>query len=391
MYIFFYCYNIYTATPSFIEAPVDTEVKLGESLSLPCKTQGRPKTRIIWEKVDIDIVPPTESSENDLQEKLMSKTKILSFRSKRAENKNTNTTNVVIPTDFQPSQLIYTNSFKQTSKRKRNVNDDIDNEDDDDGDDGNHDDDDDDDGSNNSSSSNINNGVNKHLFDDFSAAAAATTPFIETQPKLKINANGDLLIDAITENDEGWYACAGLNEAGSIVKRVFVHVLGSEEIENSFKPLESSGSRFNTGQNLIITSVTPTSSYSLKISWDISDKSIQLPSTKLTLNYRAITDSDFKIATPIIDGGGGGGGSSDKEYELKDLKPYMEYEIFISVPMGLGGFISNIRKGKTLDGPPSAPPSDVRVGVINNTAAYVRWSPPPLNMLNGELTGYKVI
>lgn len=43
-----------------------------------------------------------------------------------------------------------------------------------------------------------------------------------------------------------------------------------------------------------------------------------------------------------------------------------------------------------MDGPPTAPPTDVRVGVINNTAAYVRWSPPPSNMLNGELTGYKV-
>lgn len=46
--------------------------------------------------------------------------------------------------------------------------------------------------------------------------------------------------------------------------------------------------------------------------------------------------------------------------------------------------------GKTLDGPPSGPPTDIRVGVINNTAAFVRWSPPSPAMLNGELTGYKV-
>lgn len=43
-----------------------------------------------------------------------------------------------------------------------------------------------------------------------------------------------------------------------------------------------------------------------------------------------------------------------------------------------------------MDGPPSSPPTDIRVGVINNTAAFVRWSPPPIAMLNGELTGYKV-
>lgn len=352
-----------SATPSFIEAPVDTEVKLGESLTLPCKTQGRPKTRIIWEKVNIDGVPPTvESSENDSQENFLSKTKILSLRSKRADNKNI-TTNV---TDLQPTSSI----LKRL--HERSINDDINNDDEDDNDD---------DGDSNSNSSN--DDINEHSLDDFSAA---TTPFIETQPKLKINANGDLIIDVTTQKDEGWYACAGLNEAGSIVKHVFVHVLGTEEIENSFKPLETSGSRFNTGQNLIITSVTPTSSYSLKITWDISDKSIQLPDIKLAINYRPITDSDFKIATP-----NSGGSSNNKEYELKELKPFMEYEVFISVPMGLEGFISNIRKGKTLDGPPSAPPSDVRVGVINNTSAYVRWSPPPSNMLNGELTGYKVI
>lgn len=179
---------------------------------------------------------------------------------------------------------------------------------------------------------------------------------------------------------QGWYACAGLNEAGSIVKRVFVHVLGAAETENSFKPYEPSGSRFASGQNLIITYVTATSSYSLKISWEISD-SLQLAGTSLALHYRPVLNGDFKIASTIV---------SNKDFELKDLKPYTDYEVFASVPLGLGGLVSNIRKGKTLDGPPSAPPSDVRVGVINNTAAYVRWSPPPANMLNGELTGYKV-
>lgn len=79
-----------------------------------------------------------------------------------------------------------------------------------------------------------------------------------------------------------------------------------------------------------------------------------------------------------------------KEYTLTELKPHTEYEIFITAPQGLGGSVSNIRKGKTMDGPPTAPPTDVRVGVINNTAAYVRWSPPPSHLLNGELTGYKV-
>lgn len=91
---------------------------------------------------------------------------------------------------------------------------------------------------------------------------------------------------------------------------------------------------------------------------------------------------EFQTTTAMID---------SKEYTISDLKAHTEYEVFASVPHGLSGSVSNIRKAKTLDGPPTSPPTDVRVGVINNTAAYVRWSPPPLNSLNGDLTGYKVI
>lgn len=40
---------------------------------------------------------------------------------------------------------------------------------------------------------------------------------------------------------------------------------------------------------------------------------------------------------------------------------------------------------------PSGPPVDVRVGLINSTAAYVRWQPPATHELNGDLVGYKVI
>lgn len=162
-------------------------MKLGESLSLPCKTQGRPKTRIVWEKIDFDVVIPTESNENDSQEKFISKTKILSFRSKRDENKSKNITtiiNVVNRTNFD------NNSFKQTSKRihRRSVNDNA-------NDDSHNDDNDveDDDDSDNSSSN-----------DDVSNIdlLAATTPFVESQPKLKVNANGDLLIGTVTQKNE---------------------------------------------------------------------------------------------------------------------------------------------------------------------------------------------
>lgn len=135
---------------------------------------------------------------------------------------------------------------------------------------------------------------------------------------------------------------------------------------------------WNGDQHIIITSLTASSARSLDVSWDISPG---LSVTSLTLHYRIVGEKQFMVATTMIE---------SKRFRLNDLNPYTEYEIFATVPQGLNGIISNMRIAKTQDGPPSAPPSDVRVGVINNTAAFVRWQPPPIHLMNGELIGYKV-
>lgn len=165
------------------------------------------------------------------------------------------------------------------------------------------------------------------------------------------------------------------------MKRVYVRVVGgvadaSEFIPQTPEPLGNN--RWGSDQYIIINSIASTSLNALDVSWDTTDG---IPSTTLTLHYRPLGAKDFQTTTAMID---------TKEYTITDLKAHTEYEIFATVPHGLSGSVSNIRKGKTMDGPPTAPPTDVRVGVINNTAAYVRWQPPPTDMLNGKLTGYKV-
>lgn len=39
---------------------------------------------------------------------------------------------------------------------------------------------------------------------------------------------------------------------------------------------------------------------------------------------------------------------------------------------------------------PSAPPDNVKTGMLNLTAGWVRWSPPPPQHHNGILLGYKI-
>lgn len=180
---------------------------------------------------------------------------------------------------------------------------------------------------------------------------------------------------------QGWYACAGLNEAGSTVKRIYVRVVGASLDASEFTPQTPEplgNNRWGSDQTIIINSIATTSANALDVSWDTTDG---IPSTTLTLHYRPLGGHDFQTTTAMIDA---------KEFMITELRAHTEYEVFATVPHGLSGSVSNIRRGKTMDGPPTAPPTDVRVGVINNTAAYVRWSPPPTDMLNGELTGYKV-
>lgn len=100
-------------------------------------------------------------------------TKILSFRPKRATPMNST---------IEPyTSDEYRVSSKQMSRRS--VDDDSVSDDDDN-------DDDDDDRDDNAAENSI---------DDLSTA---TTPFVELQPKLKVNTNGDLIFEAISQRDE---------------------------------------------------------------------------------------------------------------------------------------------------------------------------------------------
>lgn len=137
---------------------------------------------------------------------------------------------------------------------------------------------------------------------------------------------------------QGWYACAGLNEAGSTVKRIFIRVInstGGRDNENVPMLFDTIGSndRFSNEQNILINSVLATSPNALDITWETNDG---IPATTLTLHYRTVGGNEFQTATAMIDA---------KEYTINDLKAHTEYEVFASVPHGLSGSISNIRKG----------------------------------------------
>lgn len=90
-------FNTFSASPSFIEAPSDVDVTLGGAVKLPCRAQGRPTPRIIWDRIGGSTVSQlhhhhhhqmsgkiTQYLEKETQEDLLAKAKIMSLRSKRS-------------------------------------------------------------------------------------------------------------------------------------------------------------------------------------------------------------------------------------------------------------------------------------------------------------------
>lgn len=426
------------ATPTFIEAPSDVEIAEGKMIQLPCRAQGRPKARIIWDRIGSMLLNQNQQlqelrssdsngesrglNDDDMHEEMLAKAKIMSLRSKRAKNddemskrskrlaafdnhinvdrvpdlyivdgddedvddtveeyigrdKRNEVANNLIRSEFQQimrdqNQNTYDLNFRHRKRRDTNAVE-VESEDEVDGiDDG------------------INNGVDGGTIEVNTNPANNipilffSTPTPPEATRLEVSENGELILRDVSKRDQGWYACAALNEAGSTVKRVFVRVVngqtGADDNENIPTDLSAASDRFTNEQNIIINSILATAANSLDVTWETNDG---IPATTLTLHYRILGTNEFQTKEAMIDA---------KEHTIGDLRAHTEYEMFASVPHGLSGSVSNIRKGKTLDGPPSWPPTDVRVGVINNTAAYVRWSSPPSDMLNGVLTGYKV-
>lgn len=464
------------AVPSFIEAPLDVEIAEGDSFRLPCRAQGRPKVRIVWDRLGpqllqqqfmhtqqqqllVDGVGGSATGdevspylEEESQEEMLAKAKIMSLRTKRQPN-DTNADDVasatvlsrrrrqtliersetdvlqipdlfvqneernrnkrdqamdLVVSEFRQimrdvNQATFDTNFRRRKRRRRDTNsaagqlsgssnnEYVGDDDDEDADVDDDEDADDDDAETGSNAADEDAGGGVGGGPEISEATPIlffSTPSPAHPARLTVSDAGELILNDVKVRDQGWYACAGLNEAGSTIKRVFVRVLSGSKTsldaldslppQSSLEPMSSI--RWTSAQNLAITGVHQAGAYALEVGWVTTDG---VPSTQLTLHYRPVgsVQQPFRTTTAMIDA---------RKFIIDELRPHTEYEVFATVPHGLSGSVSNIRRGRTLDGPPTAPPTDVRVGVINITAAYVRWSPPPAEQLNGELTGYKI-
>ncbi|GMT06094.1 hypothetical protein PENTCL1PPCAC_28268, partial [Pristionchus entomophagus] len=77
---------------------------------------------------------------------------------------------------------------------------------------------------------------------------------------------------------------------------------------------------------------------------------------------------------------------------VNGLLPFTNYEFFV-IPYsgGLQGVPSNSMDSLTAEAPPSLPPQDVLVRMLNLTTLRISWKPPTADGLNGILKGFQII
>ncbi|XP_056647981.1 roundabout homolog 2-like [Diorhabda sublineata] len=126
----------------------------------------------------------------------------------------------------------------------------------------------------------------------------------------------------------------------------------------------------------------PQSSSSVKLIWNFSDNDYV---EGHYIRFRELSGGshNYNILT-VLD-------VDAKSYVVTNLKKFTKYEFFISpFYKSVEGQPSNSRIAQTLEDVPSAPPDSITAGVFNETAGWVRWSPPPPQHCNGIITGYKI-
>lgn len=111
----FLCFVIVSvAVPTFVEAPADVTAKEGDTVKMPCRAQGRPRVRVVWDRVGRFTHEEPKisfSTRNDL----LSKTKLSPLRTKRNGNNETATATTTTTT-------ISANEENHESRTKREIN-----------------------------------------------------------------------------------------------------------------------------------------------------------------------------------------------------------------------------------------------------------------------------
>ncbi|KAK9877171.1 hypothetical protein WA026_016919 [Henosepilachna vigintioctopunctata] len=148
------------------------------------------------------------------------------------------------------------------------------------------------------------------------------------------------------------------------------------------------GSKLDMARTVLSTKIVdlidakPQTSDSVRLSWTLNSPDYV---EGLYIRFRELSGGphNYNVLT-VLD-------AISKHYTVTNLKKFTKYEFFISpFYKSVEGQPSNSRIAQTLEDVPSAPPDSITAGVFNETAGWVKWSPPPPQHHNGVISGYKI-
>nr|CAD7201378.1 unnamed protein product [Timema douglasi] len=186
-----------------------------------------------------------------------------------------------------------------------------------------------------------------------------------------------------------------------------VKTLGTDHRSVPQYELDEARVRLST-KVLTLKQVQPLSSTSVRLIWDILNGEEYVEGLYIRFRDLSGGSQNYNMVTVLHAGA--------TSYVVTNLRKYTKYEFFL-VPFykSVEGQPSNSQNVQTAEDAvelnttsalanyateaggnpcnkviPSAPPGNVQVGMINATAAYVRWSPPSPQHHNGVILGYKI-
>ncbi|XP_055600686.1 protein sax-3-like isoform X2 [Uranotaenia lowii] len=139
------------------------------------------------------------------------------------------------------------------------------------------------------------------------------------------------------------------------------------------------------GKILELVDVVAVSSNSVRLEWQLHISSTEEYIEGLYVRYRDLTSGSQKYSMLTIPN------NIAETHTITNLNKFTRYEFFLTPYFkNVEGQPSNSKIVQTLEDVPSAAPVNIQTGMLNLTAGWVKWSPPPQEHLNGVLLGYKI-
>ncbi|XP_055539086.1 roundabout homolog 2-like [Wyeomyia smithii] len=161
-------------------------------------------------------------------------------------------------------------------------------------------------------------------------------------------------------------------------------MVGMNELNSGLDMSEARASLLS-GDVVELVNATSVDSTAMKLVWEIINGKYVEGFYIYARNLEQDSDRSYKTLTVLNAG-------SVSSCTVSGLQKFTEYEFFI-IPFykTVEGKPSNSRLARTLEDVPSVPPTAMEALLLNSSAVYLKWKPPPAGSINGILQTYHVI